>query len=47
VLRSIDRVTAEDVQALAVEIFDPSAVGLAAIGPVSEKDLTLGILKCE
>jgi predicted Zn-dependent peptidase len=46
VLRQIDGVTAEDVRALAAEIFDPSAIGLAAIGPVSEKDLTLGVLKC-
>ena len=43
VLRQIDGVTAEDIREMAAEIFDPSSIGMAAIGPVSEKDLALGI----
>jgi predicted Zn-dependent peptidase len=46
VVRRIDAVTCEGIQALAAEMFDPAAIGLAAIGPITEKDLTLGILKC-
>ncbi len=46
VVRQIDCVTAEEIRTLAGEMFNPSAIGLAAIGPIAEKDLTLGILKC-
>lgn len=46
VIRQIDCVTCGDIQSLAGEMFNPTAIGLAAIGPVNEKDLTLGILKC-
>lgn len=46
VVRQIDCVTAEEIRNLAGEMFNPSAIGLAAIGPITEKDLTLGILKC-
>jgi predicted Zn-dependent peptidase len=46
VVRQIDGVTSEEIRNLAGEMFNPSAIGLAAIGPVAEKDLTLGILKC-
>jgi predicted Zn-dependent peptidase len=44
VLRQIDGVTAEDIREMAAEIFDPSNIGMAAIGPVSEKDLTPGMV---
>jgi predicted Zn-dependent peptidase len=46
VIRQIDAVTSEDIRSLAAEIFNPSTIGVAAIGRVSEKDLTLDILKC-
>ena len=46
VVRQIDCVTAEEIRTLAGEMFNPSAIGLAAIGPIAEKDLTLSILKC-
>jgi predicted Zn-dependent peptidase len=46
VIRQIDAVTGEDIRSLAAEIFNPSTIGVAAIGRVSEKDLTLDILKC-
>jgi predicted Zn-dependent peptidase len=45
VVREIDAVTHEDVKALAAEIFNPASIGLAAIGPITEKDLTLDILR--
>jgi len=46
VVRRIDAVTSEAVQALAGEIFNPATIGMAAIGPITEKDLTLDILRC-
>jgi predicted Zn-dependent peptidase len=45
VVRQIDGVTHEDIRSLAAEMFNPAAIGLAAIGPTTEKELTLGILK--
>jgi len=45
VVRQIDGVTSEAVQALAGEIFNPATIGMAAIGPITEKDLTLDILR--
>jgi predicted Zn-dependent peptidase len=46
VVRRIDCITCEDIQSLAGEMFNPAAIGLAAIGPITEKDLTMGILRC-
>ena len=40
----LDAVTNEHIQDLAQEMFNPSTISIAAIGPVSEKDLTLHIL---
>ena len=45
VTAGIDRVTKEDVQAMARNIFNPNLMTVTAIGPVSEKDLTLSILR--
>jgi predicted Zn-dependent peptidase len=45
VVRQIDCVSSEDIRSLAAEMFNPSVIGLAAIGPITEKDLTLGILR--
>jgi predicted Zn-dependent peptidase len=44
VLHKIDGITAEEIQNLAVEMFNPSVIGLAAIGPITEKDIALGIM---
>jgi len=44
VVTKIDAVNYEDVQELAQEMFNPSTISIAAIGPVSEKDLTLHVL---
>jgi predicted Zn-dependent peptidase len=44
VVRRIDCVTCEDIQSLAGDMFNPVDIGLAAIGPITEKDLTLGVL---
>jgi len=44
VTASIDAVTEDDVQGLARELFNPNTISLAAIGPISEKDLTLHVL---
>ncbi len=40
----IDAVTPEDVQELARELFNPNTISIAAIGPTSEKELTLYVL---
>jgi len=45
VVREIDAVTHEDIRTLAAEMFNPDTIGLAAIGPIAEKDLTLDILR--
>jgi len=44
-VREIDAVTKTDIQDLARELFDPGVISITAIGPVSEKDLTVGILR--
>jgi predicted Zn-dependent peptidase len=44
VVTKIDAVTHEHIQELAQEMINPSTISIAAIGPVSEKDLTLHIL---
>jgi predicted Zn-dependent peptidase len=41
----IDAVDKADIQNLARELFDPEVISVTAIGPVSEKDLTIGILR--
>jgi len=40
----IDAVTQDEVQILARELFNPNTISVAAIGPISEKDLTLHVL---
>jgi predicted Zn-dependent peptidase len=45
VVREIDAVTQEDVKALAAEMFTPATIGMAAIGPITENDLTLDIIR--
>ncbi|MDD5168028.1 MAG: pitrilysin family protein [Syntrophales bacterium] len=45
VVAGIDAVTSEEVRSLAQEIFNPGMMSVVAIGPISEKDLTLNILK--
>lgn len=45
VVEKIDAVTSEDIRALATEIFNPGSIGVAAIGPVKEKDLMLDIIR--
>lgn len=45
VTAGIDRVTREDVQAMARSMFNPNLMTVTSIGPVSEKDLTLSILR--
>jgi predicted Zn-dependent peptidase len=45
VVREIDAVTQQDIKALATEMFNPTTIGMAAIGPITEKDLTLDILR--
>jgi predicted Zn-dependent peptidase len=45
VTAAIDAVTPEDVLVLAQELFNPSTISIAAIGPVSERDLTMHVLK--
>jgi predicted Zn-dependent peptidase len=44
VVAKIDAVNHEHILDLAREMFDPSVISIAAIGPVSEKDLTLHLL---
>jgi len=44
VVTKIDAVTHEHIQELAQEMFNPSTISIAAIGPVPEKDLTLHVL---
>jgi len=44
VIAGIDAVTAEEIRALAGEIFNPNEIGLAAIGRISENDLALSVL---
>ncbi len=44
VVAKIDAVNHEHIQDLAQEMFNPSVISIAAIGPVSEKDLTLHLL---
>ena len=44
VVIKLDAVTHENIQELAQEMFNPSTISIAAIGPVSEKDLSLHIL---
>jgi len=44
VVIKLDAVTHENIQELAQEMFNPSTISIAAIGPVSEKDLALHIL---
>lgn len=45
ILKQVDGVSSREIRELAVEIFNPSTIGMAAIGPTSEKELTMGILK--
>ena len=45
VTAGIDRVTREDVQAMARHMFNPNLMTVTAIGPISEKDLTLNIIR--
>ena len=45
VIAGIDAVTSEDVRTLAREMFNPAMITVTAIGPISEKDLTLHILR--
>jgi predicted Zn-dependent peptidase len=45
VVAGIDRVTSDEVLALARDMFNPSLMTVAAIGPVSEKDLTVNIIR--
>lgn len=45
VVAGVDAVTGEDVRSLARECFNPSAMTVAAIGPISERELTLDILR--
>jgi len=45
VVAGIDAVTSGDVRTLAGENFNPDLITVAAIGPISERDLTLGILR--
>jgi predicted Zn-dependent peptidase len=45
VVVGIDAVTSEEVRLLARESFNPAMMTVAAIGPISEKDLTLNILR--
>jgi len=44
VTAAIDAVTDGDVLTLARELFNPSTISISAIGPVSERDLTLHVL---
>jgi predicted Zn-dependent peptidase len=44
-VNDIDAVKIVDIQNLAKELFDPHVISITAIGPVSEKDLTVGILR--
>jgi predicted Zn-dependent peptidase len=44
ILSSIDRVSADDVQRLAQEIFDRRYLSLAALGPVTGRDITPDLL---
>ena len=44
VMAGIDGVSAEEIRALAGEIFNPSVIGLAAIGRISEQELALSVL---
>jgi predicted Zn-dependent peptidase len=44
ILAAVDAVTANDIKDLAGEIFNPSTITVAAMGPISEKDLALDIL---
>lgn len=41
----IDKVTSEDVQVLARDMFNPNRMTVAAIGPISERDLALSIIR--
>jgi predicted Zn-dependent peptidase len=45
VIAGIDAVTSEEVRALAREMFNPVMMTVTAIGPISEKELTLHILR--
>ncbi|MCX7815911.1 MAG: insulinase family protein [Syntrophales bacterium] len=45
VLERIDALSGEDIRALAREIMNPSNIGVAAIGPISEKDIVLHMYK--
>lgn len=45
VVANIDAVTSEDVKKLALQIFNPDMMTVVAIGPISEKELTLNILR--
>lgn len=45
VLNRIDEVNGEDVRALARDILNPNTIGIAAIGPISEEDVTLRLLQ--
>jgi len=45
IVAQIEAVTSEEIRALACDVFNPSAIGLAAIGRISEHDLALTILK--
>jgi hypothetical protein len=43
-MAGIDEVSAEEIRSLAGEIFNPSVIGLAAIGRISEHELALSVL---
>ncbi len=45
VVAGIDAVTSEEVRTLAMESFNPAMMTVAAIGPLSERELTLNILR--
>lgn len=45
VIANINAVEREDILALSRELFDPAIISMAATGKVSNKDLTLGILR--
>ena len=44
ILQKIDQVTSQDVKNLAQEIFDRKSLSLAALGPVTHKDLSPDLL---
>jgi predicted Zn-dependent peptidase len=47
VVVGIDAVTSEEIRALAEKCFNPDMITVAAIGPISEKELSLDIIRLE